>query len=303
MPKVLVVDDAAVDRKLVGGLLSKDSNLTIEFASDGLEALAKIEAERPAIVVTDLVMPGLNGLELVAKIVAQYPALPVILMTGKGSEETAVKALQVGASSYVPKSSLHQYLLETVQDVLEMVHQSRSHQRLMGSLKSGRFQFTLGNDAEMIPSLINYVQSVVCSIGLCDDADAIRVCIALEEAMRNAIFHGNLELTSEQREGDTVLYQKLIDERSTQAPYRTRQLHIAVDVTPTRGNFTIRDQGPGFDPRKLPDPTDPANLERVSGRGLLLMRTFMDEVQFNETGNQVTMVKRRGASIPSEVAS
>ena len=303
MPKVLVVDDAVVDRKLVGGLLSKAPSLTVEFAADGNEALSKIAEGGPAIVVTDLVMPGMNGLELVAQIRSQYPSLPVILMTGKGSEEIALKALQAGAASYVPKSALHQHLVETVQDVLEMANQTHSHQRLMSSLRSGRFQFTLENDADMIPSLINYVQSVVCSMGLCDDADAIRVCIALEEAMRNAIFHGNLELTSEQREGDSVVYQRLVEERIAQRPYSDRRLHVTVDVTPTRGTFTIRDQGPGFDPRKLPDPTDPENLERVSGRGLLLMRTFMDDVQFNETGNQVTMLKRRGAGILSEVAS
>jgi CheY-like chemotaxis protein/anti-sigma regulatory factor (Ser/Thr protein kinase) len=303
MSKVLVVDDAAVDRKLVGGLLAKDANLQIEFAVDGKEALSKIAADRPAIVVTDLVMPGMNGLDLVAAISADYPGLPVVLMTGKGSEEIAVKALKAGASSYVPKGALHQHLLETVQDLLEMVAQTRSHERLMSTLISGRFQFTLGNDPDMIPSLINYVQSIVCSMGLCDDADAIRVCIALEEAMRNAIFHGNLELTSEQREGDTEVYQRLVSERTSRSPYRNRQLSITVDVTPTRGMFTIRDQGPGFDPRKLPDPTDPANLERVSGRGLLLMRTFMDDVQFNETGNQVTMTKRCCASLPVEVAS
>jgi CheY-like chemotaxis protein/anti-sigma regulatory factor (Ser/Thr protein kinase) len=303
MPKVLVVDDAAVDRKLVGGLLSKDFNLEIIFAEDGNEALAKIQSERPTLVVTDMVMPGLNGLELVARITADYPSVPVVLMTGKGSEEIAVQALQAGASSYVPKSALHQLLLETVQDLLDMVYQSRTHQRLMASLKAGRFQFTLGNDADMIPSLINYVQSIVSSMGLCDDADAIRVCIALEEAMRNAIFHGNLELTSEQREGDSVVYQQLIDERNSLPRYRNRQLSVTVDVTPTRGTFTIRDQGPGFDPRKLPDPTDPVNLERVSGRGLLLMRTFMDEVEFNESGNQVTMTKRCGADEPAEVAS
>ena len=303
MPKVLVVDDAAVDRKLVGGLLSKDLSLEIIFAGDGNEALAKIQAERPTLVVTDLVMPGLNGLDLVARIVADHPSVPVVLMTGKGSEEIAVQALQAGASSYVPKSALHQLLLETVQDLLEMVNQSRTHQRLMRSLKAGRFQFTLGNDPDMIPSLINYVQSIVSSMGLCDDGDAIRVCIALEEAIRNAIFHGNLELTSEQREGDAVVYQQLVVERNSLPPYRNRQLMVTVDVSPTRGTFTIRDQGPGFDPRKLPDPTDPANLERVSGRGLLLMRTFMDEVEFNETGNQVIMTKRCGAGLPAEVAS
>jgi len=187
--------------------------------------------------------------------------------------------------------------------VLDMASQTRSHQRLLASLKSGRFQFTLDNDADMIPSLINYVQSVVSSVGLCDDANAIRVCIALEEAMRNAIFHGNLELTSDQREGDTGVYQRLIEERIKQSPYQDRRLFVTVDISPTRGTFTIRDQGPGFDPRKLPDPTDPENLERVSGRGLLLMRTFMDDVQFNETGNQVTMVKRCGAGILAEKAS
>jgi CheY-like chemotaxis protein/anti-sigma regulatory factor (Ser/Thr protein kinase) len=303
MPKVLVVDDAAVDRKLVGGLLSKDPCLEIAFAEDASKALAMMQAQRPAIVVTDLVMPGPNGLELVSRIIADFPDVPVILMTGKGSEEIAVAALKAGASSYVPKSALHQILLDTVQDLLEMVHQSRSHQRLMASLKSGQFQFTLGNDADMIPSLINYVQSIISSMGLCDDGDAIRVCIALEEALRNAIFHGNLELTSEQREGDSAAYQQLIKERNARAPYRNRRLAVTIDVTPTRGTFTICDQGPGFDPRRLPDPTDPANLERVSGRGLLLMRTFMDQVEFNETGNQVTMIKRCGACEPAGVAS
>ena len=135
-------------------------------------------------------------------------------MTGKGSEEIAVQALKAGAASYVPKSVLHQYLLETVQDVLDMVRSKHSHERLMDCLKQGEFQFTLANDADLIPSLISYVQSLVTSIGLCDEANVIRVCIALEEALRNAMFHGNLELTSEQREGDPDDYQQLIDDRT-----------------------------------------------------------------------------------------
>jgi CheY-like chemotaxis protein/anti-sigma regulatory factor (Ser/Thr protein kinase) len=286
------VDDAAVDRKLVGGLLAREAGLTIEFAASGDEALARLATLQPEIIVTDLVMPGMSGLDLVAQVTEQHPNIPIVLMTGKGSEEVAVKALQAGAASYVPKAVLHQHLLATVQDVLEMVRQRSSHARLMGCLKRGQFQFALGNDAVLIPSLINYVQSLVSSIGLCGEADVIRVCIALEEALRNAMYHGNLELTSEQREGDPVKYQELIDERAQRPPYSTRTLQVTVEVTPTSGKFVVRDQGPGFDPSKLPDPTDPANLEKVSGRGLLLMRTFMDEVTFNETGNQVTMVKR-----------
>jgi CheY-like chemotaxis protein len=292
MATVLVVDDAAVDRKLVGGLLTKAKNLSVEYAADGAEALAKIEAARPAIVVTDLVMPGMSGLELVSQIVDRFPQIPVILMTGKGTEETAVQALQAGAASYVPKGAMHQYLLETVQDVLDVVRSKHSHLRLMESLKTTEFHFALPSDANLIPSLISYVQSLVCSMGLCDDSSVIRVCIALEEALRNAMFHGNLELTSEQREGDPEVYEQLVSERSRKEPFASRRLLVSVQVSPASGTFTVRDQGPGFDPSKLPDPTDPANLEKVSGRGLLLMKTFMDEVSFNSTGNQVTMVKR-----------
>ncbi len=298
MPTVLVVDDAAVDRRLVGGLLGHARDLTVEYAVDGQDALAKLESLQPAIVVTDLVMPGMSGLELVSKIVEEHPGIPVILMTGKGTEETAVQALQAGAASYVPKAALHQYLLETVQDVLEVIRSKQSHQLLMASMRQTEFHFALPNDANLIPSLISYVQSLVCSMGLCDDSSVIRVCIALEEALRNAMFHGNLELTSDQREGDAEVYQELIDDRRRREPYAGRRLQVTVRVSPTSGTFIVRDQGPGFDPNKLPDPTDPANLEKVSGRGLLLMKTFMDEVTFNDTGNQVTMVKR-GSDAPA----
>src|SRR4051812_26100541 len=291
MPTVLVVDDAAVDRKLVGGLLAK-GGLSVEFAASGEEALERLAMISPGLVVTDLVMPGMSGLELVSRVVGLHPQIPVILMTGKGSEDTAVKALKAGAASYVPKGSLHQHLLTTVQDVLEMVEDRSSHTQLMSCLRRGQFHFTLGHDAGIIPLVINHVQSLVSSVGLCDEASVIRVCIALEEALRNALFHGNLELTSEQREGDPEEYQKLIDARTSAMPYADRRLQVTIEVTPTTGRFVIRDQGPGFDPDKLPDPTDPENIEKVSGRGLLLMRTFMDEVTFNQTGNEVTMIKR-----------
>ena len=86
--------------------------------------------------------------------------------------------------------------------------------------------------------------------------------------------------------------QRLIDQRRQQAPYRDRRIHFQVSVSPAEAKFVIRDDGPGFNPGEVPDCTDPANLERESGRGLLLMRTFMDDVQFTSNGNQVTLIKR-----------
>jgi CheY-like chemotaxis protein len=296
MAIVLVVDDSAVDRRLVGGMLSKVPGLAVQFAADGREALAFIEAEQPDLVVTDLVMPELNGLELVSAVVDRFPQIPIILMTGKGSEEIAVAALKAGAASYVPKTALNQLLVETALDILAMTQDRKTCQRLMECLGTGEFAFTLGNDADLIPSLVSYVQNIALSVGLCDESDCVRVCIALEEALRNAMFHGNLEISSDVREGDPDRYADMLTARLASDPWRQRRLHVQVRVSRKQGTFVVRDEGPGFDPKSLPDPTDPANLEKVSGRGLLLMRTFMDEVRFNSTGNEVTMVKNAGVN-------
>src|SRR5262245_3207159 len=120
MPTILVVDDSPVDRRLVSGLLSKNAYLTIETAASGPDALSAIERSVPDLVVTDLVMPGMDGFELVAKVRGLHPLVPVILMTSMGNEEIAGRALQEGAASYVPKRSLAQKLLDTVQRVLAL---------------------------------------------------------------------------------------------------------------------------------------------------------------------------------------
>ncbi|MHB8971119.1 MAG: ATP-binding protein [Pirellulaceae bacterium] len=296
MPKVLVVDDSSVDRSRTGGLLRKSADLSVEFAVNGVQALQRIAQSPPDLVLTDLVMPEMNGLELVAQVVSQYPLIPVILMTGRGSEETAVRALQTGAASYVPKSGLSSMLLETVQNVLSAAQEERGEIQLMDCLARSDTTFRLGNDATMIGPLINYLHRTIRAIGVCDQTCGIRVCVALEEAINNALFHGNLEITSAQRTGDCALYRELVAERMRTAPFRDRVINVRATITREDATFVVRDQGPGFDPASLPDPTDPDNLEKASGRGLLLMRTFMDSVDFNGIGNEVTLFKRHARS-------
>lgn len=89
MATVLVVDDAAVDRKLVAGLLGKAWDLTVEQAADGHEALAMIEALRPAIVVTDLVMPGMSGRDLAEELTKREMRAKVLLTSAYTDRLTA----------------------------------------------------------------------------------------------------------------------------------------------------------------------------------------------------------------------
>jgi anti-sigma regulatory factor (Ser/Thr protein kinase) len=128
---------------------------------------------------------------------------------------------------------------------------------------------------------------------LCDENQQLRVGVALREAMINAMHHGNLEVRSHLLENNDRSYIDLVAERRRQAPYQDRRVRVTVRQTTAEAAYTICDEGPGFDPGDLPDPRDPGNLDKVSGRGLLLIRTFMDDVRHNETGNAITMVKRR----------
>jgi anti-sigma regulatory factor (Ser/Thr protein kinase) len=229
-----------------------------------------------------------------------YPGVPVILMTAQGSEALAVKALQVGADSYVPKALLADELIETVDRVLALAGERKNQQSLLKHMQTMQCTFTLSNDPKMLTSLVAFVQGIIHDAQLFGEAERLRVGVAFEEALLNAAYHGNLEVSSTLRETDHSAYYALARVRAETPPYNARSIRVDIQIGADGISYTIEDEGPGFDPSKLPDPTDPANLERPCGRGLLLMRTFMDEVRYNDKGNQVIM--RKGSKSPAEFA-
>jgi serine/threonine-protein kinase RsbW len=103
------------------------------------------------------------------------------------------------------------------------------------------------------------------------DHDIFAIKLALEEALVNAIKHGNQ-----------------LD--------RAKLVRVAFRVTVDRFDIRIADEGPGFDPDEVPDPTAPENLERPCGRGLLLMRHYMTEVTYTDCGRAVCMAKVRNGA-------
>ncbi len=298
MPKVLVVDDSKVDRRLVCEFLRKESQWTVEDAANGVEALARMKDSAPDLVLTDLNMPVMDGLELVNALREHHPGVPVILITAYGSETLATEALRRGASSYVPKSQLTDKLLDTMEEVLALARADRTYERLIGCLTRTEFTFRLENDTALIDPLVDLVQQMVAGMDLADFTGRLRIGVALKEALLNALFHGSLEITPEQMQ--QVQHQLLSDEqlslveqRRAEPPHRDRKIYVDVRISKEEARFVIRDEGPGFDVSAVPDPQTPGALEAEKGRGLSLMRTFMDEVTFNELGNEVTMVKRR----------
>jgi len=292
MTRILVVDDEYVDREVARrSLVSFDEDFELEFANDGNEAMAIVEAKSVDLVLTDLRMPEMDGLELVERLREEYPLIPVILMTARGSEQIAVKALAAGAASYVPKDEIESELHETIEQVLDVAEARRTRKELLAFLHR-ETHFELVNDIHLIHPLVAYFQDSLERLEFGNEAVRTRIGMALSEGVANAIVRGNLDVGSELRATDRDAYDALIAERTGQEPYSDRRVYCTSMESVEEVRYTIRDEGNGFDPATVPDPTKAENLLMVSGRGIMLMRTFMDEVKYNAKGNAVTLIKR-----------
>ena len=290
MATVLVVDDTAVDRRLAGGLLENAPDLNVCYAQNGNEALLQIGNELPDLVLTDLQMPDLDGLELVNSINERYPDVPVVLMTAHGSEVIAAQALASGAASYVPKSELADNLVETVMHILAMSDSDARYKKLMNCAKVVNFEFSLENDLRIIDPLIDLVQQVVSSQELLDSTDRVRLCVAVEHAIQNAMLRGNLEIS---REAHPVVNPEFVDEQSQKPEFADRRVFFQFSVTPEKAEFLVRDEGKGFDLSNLPNAEDPESFRDGIGRGLILMQAFMDSVEFENNGTEIRMKKAK----------
>lgn len=293
MTRILVVDDSPMDRTIISGLLRKKISCEIDFAEDGSLGLESIKESRPDLIVTDMQMPVMNGLEMIVELRKRGVHTPVVLITASGSEELSIEALRAGASSYVPKRSLSKQLVETVRTVLSVACDEREKCELMERIVSHCESFRLKSRVEECRSLARHLQGVLADLWDLDSSKQLRIRLVLEEALLNALYHGNLEVSSQLKESAENAFYELAAQRQRQPPYSSRQIEVESTATLEEVRFIITDDGDGFDVSKLPDPTDPENILRPYGRGVTLMRSFMDEVRFSERGNQVTLVKRR----------
>src|SRR3974377_1332857 len=115
---ILVVDDDESLRRVTQLQLEEAGPLVLA-ASNGTEALALIEEDPPALVVTDLKMPGLSGLELLNKIRSEHPETTVVMITAFGTVQTAVEAMKSGAYDYITKPIDYEELVLIVKRALE----------------------------------------------------------------------------------------------------------------------------------------------------------------------------------------
>jgi CheY-like chemotaxis protein len=288
--RILIVDDSRTDLTRARLLVSKESAWSVLTAEDGPTALQVIEENLPDLVVTDLQMPGMDGLELLQAIHRSHPEMPVLIMTAAGSDKIAMQCLNRGAASYVPKSKLTSMLSETIDRLLNQTRQNNQRERLMKRLQ--QVEYDIENDLPLIRTLIQDVNNLIRVRESFPEIDCFHIVTAIDEALTNAYYHGNLGVSSKLRESDSNEFYQLAAQRRNESPYRDRRIGVKFQFSEDDLIVEIQDDGNGFDVSSIPDPTEEVFLDRPHGRGILLMRTFMDDVQFHSSGTRVQMVKR-----------
>jgi CheY-like chemotaxis protein/anti-sigma regulatory factor (Ser/Thr protein kinase) len=270
---VLIVDDDEVVRLGLKIALEREGYV-VTMAPNGREALELLRRQPFDTVLSDIEMPHMTGLELLGEAKALAPEVPFVMITGRANMNYTIEALRLGAVNFVRKPFSTNEIVQVVMKAVWLAVDESLRREIQGFLSESK---TLA-----APSRLRYVKGLVYFLAqnlppavAHDPTEAHKIQLALDEAITNP--------------GQLLA-------RETEAPYRDRLVRVTSRISPQEVSYTVCDEGPGFDHGNLPDPTDAEGLFELHGRGILLIRLSMDEVSFNEKGNEITMTKRSPAA-------
>ena len=287
---MLIVDDEPLNLEIVQDYL-EDEPLNIETAEDGTTALEMLNAdpEKYDIVLLDRMMPGIDGLE-VLKQISQHPILktvPVILQTAMSAPENIIEGLEAGAYYYLTKPFEEDMLLSVIHTAIRDRNHFLSLQQLvkesqtsMGLLKNAHFQFSTLQHVKQLSTLL---------ANTCPDSEA--VITGLSELMINAVEHGNLEISYEEK--TTLIaesnWREEVESRLQMDQFKQRQADVHYHRDDDKITIVIEDKGKGFDWKKYID-FDSERILHSHGRGIAMANKFsFDKISYNDSGTEVTI--------------
>lgn len=226
------------------------------------EAVSLSDIKKFDLVITDLDAenligePNQNG--------NSVPCLPYISSSSLNLDEQ-IKAFKICAANFRRDEFDEDELKNFVETILNYKFQFVDKKEVIQNLHE-KIEFELPSTISTMHAVLDYLMKRVEKLGVINPEQS-NLFIALDEAFVNAVKHGNKFDAN-----------KLV--------------RICAEVSVKEARFTVEDEGDGFDVNAIPDPTNPENLFKTSGRGVMFIYNIMDEVKYNERGNRLTMVKK-----------
>lgn len=271
--RILIVEGNAELRAVLADALSGLGHEVVT-AGDRAAAVSRDDLEDFDLIISDLAEYNDSGVQLVSELKRQRLFVPIVVSSEEAHHTGIIKAFKLGAANFVRKPYDEAELRSIVEKTLGYKLRFIEDLKVLPYVRE-HIEFELPSDLSLMNGVLHYLIERVAALGVIKP-DTSNLFIALDEAFVNAVKHGN--------RGD---HRKLV--------------RITADLSAKEARFTVEDEGEGFSLQDIPDPCDPANLFKTSGRGVLLIYNIMDEVEYNERGNRLTMVKRPEGSLDSEL--
>lgn len=297
MPVILHVDPSSTDRDTVREALASQEAWTVEGAASYEEARERLQLHPVDLILSEVDLGDGEWRDLISAVRNRHMTTSVFIVSSSLTVESAAQAARDGAEAVLAKDGDPGEWLFPMECAIERAASRALRQAAESSLTQETLTFTLENEKCRIPHLVNLLIEHCDRFNLIDDRDRMRIQVALEEALLNSIIHGNLEVSSRLREVEGDAFENAITERKSLEPFRSRRVTLTAEYTHDGAMFKIRDEGPGFDVEKVRNPTEDDAIALASGRGILLMRSFMDSIDYSDRGNEVIMYKRRSATL------
>jgi len=295
---VLIVEDNDADRALLEVHLGNDGFDT-DSAGDGVDGWAMLDAnpDRYDLVLLDRTMPRMDGMALLRKIKGdhRFLILPVIFQSALASREEVIEGIKAGAYYYLTKPYDAEMLLSVVRTAAA---DSAAARDLQNRVKRGMQVLQLLEEAHFTYRTIEEARGLAAVLArACPDAEA--TVIGLTELLVNAVEHGNLGITYDDK-SELLANGAWMDEvaRRLELPENRAK---RVDVEFSRGDdelrFTIRDRGNGFEWTRYLE-IDPRRAFDRHGRGIIMARhVSFSSIEYRGTGNEVVATVRCGVPV------
>ncbi len=306
---VLIVEDQEMIRDAIRLGLRIIRKFKFEFveAGNGREGIEVLQSGfRPDVIIADLMMPEMDGFAFIdaVKKEDEYQHIPIIVLSAKTSGEDIARALRLGAIDYLFKPFEYSDLsrIERGIEVGLLLRQADKMKTLEEQIEQQKERWDVIESLEILRMFqLKKTDSILplCSLLALYFPDKKQnvICMGLNEIILNAVTHGNLELASsiKSEKNGNQLFEKLINEREEQAPYKDRIVTVELKRLENSIHIIVTDEGPGFDPNTLQDPAkNPECLLLPYGRGIAMTKFAFDAVEFDfpeEGGTVVTLVK------------
>jgi len=295
---ILLIDDDPAVLDMVQSALAH-YGMEVHAYPDAAQALDLIQnpsAPEFDLVISDINMEGLDGFDVIHKVKAIHPRLPVVLMTGQASVDYAIRAMRMGAANLFMKPIAIRDLVQSVFHLVDLHRDFRTADEGLRGLVNERRHFLFRSDELDVASLVRHLTDRLVPMGFASPSNLDVIAMAFHEALVNALEHGNLELLSNLK-GDLFAkedpYVALRTARMADPAYAGRLIEVRLAMDTERFELEISDEGKGFDASRMSPLAGDSDMVPHCGRGLPLILLVMDEVHFNDKGNQIRMVLRR----------